>query len=112
MIDFTGSNAVFILLSALLSRFVPIVGVWIANLIATALMARLSRKDEFEADAYASALMVKAGIGTGPQESLFAKLSSLTGQTGQGPAWLLSHPPTEQRIAAIRANVERWQGQA
>ena len=54
MIDFTGQNAVFVMLSAVLNRFMPFIGIWIANLISTALMARLSRRDEFEADAYAT----------------------------------------------------------
>jgi putative metalloprotease len=111
MIDFTGQNAVFVVLSALLNRFVPIVGIWIANLISTALMARLSRRDEFEADAYASALLIKSGIGTGPQKSLFRKLGMLTANHAEGvPAWLLSHPKTEERIAAIEANEARWMG--
>ncbi len=109
MIDFTGQNAVFIMLSALLNRFIPILGVWIANLISTALMARMSRRDEFEADAYASALLVKAGIGTSPQKSLFRKLQALTNNAGAGvPAWLLSHPKTDERIAAIETAESRW----
>ncbi len=109
MIDFTGQNAVFVMLSAFLNRFVPFVGMWIANLISTALMAHLSRRDEFEADAYASALLIKCGIGTAPQKSLFAKLGALTGNKAQGvPAWLLSHPRTDERIAAISANEDRW----
>jgi metalloprotease len=109
MIDFTGQNAVFVMLSALLNRFIPVLGVWIANLISTALMARMSRRDEFEADAYASALLVKAGIGTAPQKSLFRKLQNLTGNAGAGvPAWLLSHPRTDERIKAIEAAEIRW----
>ncbi|MCF8485262.1 MAG: M48 family metallopeptidase [Rhodobacteraceae bacterium] len=109
MIDFTGQNAVFVMLSALLSRFVPILGVWIANLISTALMARMSRRDEFEADAYASALLVKAGIGVEPQKSLFRKLGALTANHAEGiPAWLLSHPKTADRIRAIEAAEARW----
>ncbi len=111
MIDFTGQNAVFVMLSALLNRFLPIVGIWLANLISTALMARLSRRDEFEADAYASALLIKAGIGTGPQKSLFRKLDALTQNRAEGiPAWLLSHPRVEERISAIEANEARWLG--
>lgn len=111
MIDFTGHNAVFIVLTALLSRFVPIVGVGIARMISTALMASLSRRDEFEADAYASALLIKSGIGTGPQKSLFLKLESLTQNRAEGiPAWMLSHPKTDERIAAIEANEARWLG--
>jgi metalloprotease len=31
MIDFTGQNAVFVLLTAFLSRWLPFIGVWIAN---------------------------------------------------------------------------------
>lgn len=109
MIDFTGQNAVFVMLSAILNRFLPFVGIWIANLISTALMARLSRRDEFEADAYATALLIKAGIGTGPQKSLFRKLEALTQNRAEGiPAWLLSHPKVEERIAAIEANEARW----
>lgn len=109
MIDFTGQNAVFMMLSALLNRLLPGVGIWLARMIATALAARLSRRDEHEADAYASALLVKAGIGTAPQKSLFRKLEALTGAPGAGtPAWLLSHPKTAERIAAIEAREIRW----
>lgn len=109
MIDFTGQNAVMMVLSAFLSRLIPGLGVLIAQAITRALAAHLSRGDEHEADAYASALLVKAGIGTGPQKSLFRKLGALTGARGAGvPAWLMSHPSTEERIAAIEAREARW----
>jgi putative metalloprotease len=109
MIDFTGQNAVFVMLSALLSRFLPFIGVWIANLISAALMARMSQRDEFEADAYATALLIKSGIGTAPQKLLFRKLGALTANRAEGiPAWLLSHPKVDARIAAIEANEARW----
>lgn len=109
MIDFTGKNAVFVMLSAVLNRFLPFIGIWIANFLSTALAARLSRRDEHEADAYASALLVKAGIGTAPQKSMFRKLAALTGAAGAGiPAWLMSHPRIEERIAAIEAREARW----
>ena len=112
MIDFTGQNAVFVLLSAFLNRFLPFIGIWIANLISTAMMARLSRRDEFEADAYAAALLTKAGIGTAPQKSLFRKLEALTGTRGaEVPVWLRSHPKTPERIAAIEAMEARWGAQ-
>ena len=111
MIDFTGQNAVFVMLSAVLNRILPFVGIWLANIISTALMARLSRRDEFEADAYATALLLRSGIGTGPQKSLFRKLGALTANRAEGvPAWLLSHPKTDERIAAIEANEARWLG--
>jgi putative metalloprotease len=92
-----------------LSRFIPGLGVYIAGALTSLLAARISRKDEYEADAYASALLVKAGIGTEPQKSLFRKLDLLT-QSNRGavPAWLMSHPKSAERIAAIEANENRW----
>ncbi len=108
MIDVTGQNAVFVVLVPLLSRFVPVLGIWIARFISTALAAGLSRKAEHEADAYASALLVKAGIGTGPQKSLFRKLDALVGGAGGAPDWLRSHPRTEERIRLIEAREVRW----
>jgi len=109
MIDFSGQNALRTALAMVLSRFIPFVGVWIAGFITTLLAARLSRSDEYEADAYASALLVKAGIGTDPQKSLFSKLEELT-QSNHGavPAWLMSHPRTAERVRAIEANEAKW----
>lgn len=108
-LDFTGQNAVRVALASVLGRFIPGLGVIIANGLARLLAARLSRQDEFEADAYAAALMVKAGFGTGPQVSLLDKLGRMTGGAGV-PAWLASHPKAADRIAAIRALEGRWQG--
>jgi putative metalloprotease len=111
MIDFTGTNALAMILSTLLMKLIPVagLGVMLARTITGALAAHLSRGDEHEADAYASALLVKAGIGTEPQKSLFRKLEGLTGGAGAGqPAWLLSHPSTAERIAAIEAREARW----
>ena len=108
-IDFSGQNAVRMVLATLLGRLLPGIGVWLAGLATAAVAARLSRRDEYEADEYASALLVKAGIGTGPQKSMFRKLGALTGSgTQTAPAWLLSHPHTDARIAAIEANEEKW----
>ncbi|MDG3042359.1 M48 family metalloprotease [Roseicyclus marinus] len=109
MIDFSGQNAVRVALATVLGRLVPGVGVWIANMLAGLLAARLSRQDEYEADAYAAALLTKAGIGTDAQKSLFLKLESLTGMGGRGmPAWLMSHPKTADRVHAIEALEARW----
>lgn len=114
MIDFSGQNALRVVLASILGRVVPFVGIWLANLLTTALAARLSQRDEFEADEFASALLIKAGIGIEPQISLFRKLDALAtrqsgGAPGSGvPAWLLTHPKTPRRIAAIEANAARW----
>ncbi len=112
MIDFSGQNAVRVVLATLLGRFIPGLGIWIANLLTGMLAARLSRQDEYEADAYAAALMTKAGLGTGPQKALFLKLEGLTGMGGRGmPVWLMSHPKTSDRIRAIEALEARWAAQ-
>jgi metalloprotease len=108
MIDFSGQNAVRVALAAVLGRFLPGIGIWIANGLVALLAASLSRKDEYEADEYAAALLTKAGIGTAPQKSLLAKLESLTGMRGAPPVWLASHPKTPDRISAIEALEERW----
>ncbi|MCV2880781.1 M48 family metallopeptidase [Actibacterium sp. XHP0104] len=110
MIDFSGQNAMRAALGMVLSRLIPGLGVYIANILTSLLAAKLSRKDEYEADAYASALLVKAGIGTAPQKSLFEKLEALTGGHGPVPAWLMSHPKTAERIKAIETNEARWRG--
>ena len=108
MIDFSGQNAIRMVMATILGRIIPFGGVWIANLLTRLVAAGLSRRDEYEADAYASALLTKAGIGTGPQKSLFTKLDNLVGVGGAAPAWLLSHPKTVERIAAIEANEAKW----
>ena len=109
MIDFSGQNALRTALAMVLNRVIPGIGPLIANAAMSLLMARLSRSDEYEADAYASALLIKAGIGTAPQKSLFEKLQTLTGANGAAhPAWLLSHPKTNERLAAIEANEAKW----
>ncbi len=103
MIDFSSQNAVRAALGMVLGRILPGIGNWVATIVANLLMAKLSRADEYEADEFASALLIKSGIGTGPQVSLFEKLEALSGQTGRLPAWIMSHPKTEDRIAAIKA---------
>ncbi len=108
MIDFSGQNAMRTALALILNRLIPGVGVWIAGGLTSLLAARLSRRDEYEADAYASALLVKSGIGTGPQKQMFRKLDAMAHGGHSMPAWITSHPKPEQRIAAIESNEKRW----
>ena len=56
MIDFSGQNALRTALAMILSRFLPGIGVWVAGALTSLLAAKLSRKDEYEADAYALAV--------------------------------------------------------
>jgi len=110
MIDFAGQNVIRSVLLMTIGRFLPFVGPWLIGLALRAITARLSQQDEFEADRFATALLVKSGIGAAPQVSLFRKLEKLTGARGSAaPAWLLSHPHLDKRIAAIEANRQRWQ---
>ena len=109
MIDFSGQNAMRTALIMVLNRFIPFIGAMIANALTSLLASRLSRQDEYEADEYAAALLTKAGIGIEPQKSLFHKLEDLTQQrAGMVPAWLMSHPKTRERIAALEALEQRW----
>lgn len=109
MIDFSGQNALRMALGTLLSRILPGIGGILANLLSNLLMARMSRSDEFEADEYASALMMKSGIGVEHQISMFEKLEQLSGNNANlQPAWLLSHPKTMQRIKKIQENETKW----
>lgn len=109
MIDFSGQNALRTALIVVLNRFIPGLGPMIAGLLTSMLAARLSRSDEYEADAYATALLLKSGIGTAPQKSLFTKLEELTKSRGTGQlAWLMSHPKTDERIKAIETNEAKW----
>ncbi len=89
MIDFSGQNAIRVVLSMVLGRFLPGLGVYSANFLTSLLAARLSRGDEYEADAYAAALLTKSGIGTKAQKSLFTKLETLTGASGQPMARIM-----------------------
>lgn len=107
MLDFSGQNALRTVLAVVLSRFIPFIGIYIANFVTQIIAARLSRNDEYEADAYAAALMTKAGLGTSAQISLFQKLDAMAPK-GQPLAWLMSHPKTEERIKAIEKLEAGW----
>ena len=102
MIDFSGQNAVRVALGTLLSRLIPGLGGFIAGIIGNLLMAKLSRRDEYEADEYAAALMIKSGLGIEPQISMFKKLDKISNLQGSVPAWLMSHPSTKERINSIK----------
>ncbi|MDO5606352.1 MAG: M48 family metallopeptidase [Paracoccus sp. (in: a-proteobacteria)] len=112
MIDFAGQNVIRGVLIGTVGRFVPFIGPWLIGLMTTAIAARLSRQDEYEADRFATALMLRAGLGAGAQISMFEKLGRLGGARGPAATWLMSHPAPDQRITAIRDNLSRWQGGA
>ena len=108
MIEWTGQNAARVILSAVLGRLIPFFGVWLAGMLTSLVAARLSRRDAFEADAYAAAVMAKAGVNPEAQISMLLKLEKMAQPPG-GWAWLMSHPPVKQRVRAIEALRQRWQ---
>ncbi len=108
MITFSAISAISLVFSTLLSRLIPYFGSIIGRYISQALISGLSRKDEFEADSYAAALLIKAGIGTAPQINLLKKIEKLTGIISSNITWTLSHPSPEQRIEAIRKLEASW----
>jgi putative metalloprotease len=88
-----------------LQSIIPFWFSWIFGLI----FLRMSREDEFEADAFAITLMDRAGQDPHAFASALKKTDAMlkreAAQQGTVPhppvAWLASHPPTEQRIAAV-----------
>ncbi len=109
LVDFAFANTIRLIVIGLVGRVHPALGVQVGNMLARLLSARLSRQDEYEADAFAAALLTKSGIGVQPQKDLFKKLGYLTGAKGAPPAWFMSHPKAEERIAAIEALEARWE---
>lgn len=107
MIDWTGQNAARMALAMVLGRFIPFIGPMIATMLAGMLAARLSRQDEYEADAFAAALMRRAALDGRAQIRMFEKLQHMSQPRG-GFAWLMSHPPIPDRIRAIEALHAQW----
>ena len=108
LITFSAISAISMVISTILSRLLPYIGAIIGRYLSQILISGLSRKDEFEADSYAAALLIKSGIGTAPQISLLRKLEQLTGVVSSNVTWTLSHPSPEQRIKAIQNLEASW----
>ncbi|MEM9145917.1 MAG: M48 family metallopeptidase [Pseudomonadota bacterium] len=112
-IDLAAAQAVNVVVGGLLARLIPIIGWQLARMLSSVFVATLSRRDEFEADAYATALMLRSGLGAEPQARMLEKLEHLEpgAKLPDGPvSWLASHPPVKERAAAIRDNASRWKG--
>ena len=108
MVTFSAISALTFALSTFLSRLVPYLGSIIGKYLSQLILAGLSRKDEFEADAYASALLVKTGIGIVPQISLLEKINTLTGAITPKITWTMSHPSPIERVTAIKKLASSW----
>ncbi|MDT8344556.1 MAG: M48 family metalloprotease [Thermohalobaculum sp.] len=114
MIDMAGAQTAQIILGGILARFIGILGWYASQFVVSLFIARISRGDEFEADAYATALMLRAGLGAEPQARMLEKLEQILPHTlmARQTSWLASHPAVAERTAAIRANAARWSGRA
>ena len=108
MVEVAGRQAAQMILGSLVARIIPFFGAHVVNWMLNLFTAGLSRRDEFEADAYATALMVRSGLGAEHQASMLEKLPALVPGAGQGASWLASHPAVEERAQAIRENAARW----
>tara|TARA_B100000963_G_scaffold340371_1_gene338962 strand:- start:395 stop:1090 length:696 start_codon:yes stop_codon:yes gene_type:complete len=108
-IDFAGQTAIRIGLGFILGRIIPGIGFYLANILAQLLSSKLSRNDEYAADAYAAALLKKSNIGTEPQISLLNKLDYLVNSNEISQvSWLMSHPSSKDRVAEIVKLEEKW----
>ncbi len=72
-----------------------------ARLAETLVLLRYSRGDEAEADRLGAQLLDRAGLAHGGLARLLARLQRETGR--EGPAFLSSHPLTEERLQALAA---------
>jgi len=92
------------------SAFLPAVlrgGAGIAgNVVSKVLHMGLSRKDEYQADAFAVALMRRSGLNPAAAVTLLQKLDTLAKGRGAPISWLASHPPTPKRVAAIQREID------
>jgi putative metalloprotease len=91
---------------AFVGRFNPALAIQGGNLLSQLVLSKLSRTDEFQADAFATGLMQKAGYGPAPQIAMLRKIGALHPAGGAGQvSWLASHPPIDERVAAIERQV-------
>ena len=108
MVEVAGRQAAQMVLGGVAARIIPFFGAHVVQWLLHFLTASLSRRDEFEADAYATALMIRSGLGAEHQASMLEKLPALVPGAAMPQSWLASHPPVEERARAIRDNAARW----
>lgn len=76
------------------------------NWASRALHMGLSRRDEYEADAFAVALMQRSGFDPRASVTLLQKLDRLADGRDAPIAWLSSHPPNDKRIEAVERAID------
>ncbi len=108
MMTYSTQTALQMGLGLVLSRIVPFVGNYLSAMLLRLVTAKLSRMDEYEADKYAAALMLKMDLGVKPLVDLFNKLETLHSDQNASLTWLQSHPKTKDRITAIEKLEDCW----
>ena len=108
IVTYTTQNFLQMSLGLLLSRIIPFVGNYISSMILKLITAKISRMDEYEADKYATAVMLKIGLGINPLVNLFNKLENLQNDYKHSLTWLQSHPNPSDRILAIKKLNDYW----
>ena len=111
MIDFSGQNAVRAALAMVLGRIPPGVGVYIASaLVGLDRGADEPRVTSTRPTPTPRRCSSRRASGPSRRSRSFRKLdgSDRVRARAATPAWLLSHPKTAERIAAIEANERKW----
>ena len=108
MVTYTIQKTLQMGLGLVLSRVIPVLGQYLSVMLLRLATAKLSRMDEYEADEYATALMIKLGLGIKPLIDLFNKLEKLNNDQNDSLTWLQSHPNPRNRILAIKKLNSRW----
>ena len=108
MFAYTIQNTLQMGLGFALSRVIPFVGNYISAMLLRIVTAKLSRIDEYAADEYATAIMLRIGLGVTPLVDLFYKLETLNDDKNHALTWLQSHPTLKDRISAIKILEDRW----
>lgn len=82
---------------------------WVGLLAALGLNVmrnRMTQRDEFEADAFAAQLMMRANVNPNAMISLLKTLDRENQALREVPRWLLSHPPISERIDRLREVID------
>jgi len=80
------------------------------NVAGSAIFAKFSREDEAQADAAGIEEMVRAGLNPNGMPEMFEKLlAERQSSPGTLDAWFADHPLEEDRIAATRAQIAKYQ---
>lgn len=108
MIAFGLGNVIARLPAIFLGRVSSRLGDALSAALQRLFFAQMSRQNEFEADAYAAAVLIKSDIGAQSLVKMFQTLSRLHSGRGEALSWLSNHPKLSDRISAVEELQEKW----